>query len=78
LLQVSGQARVAWRVNTDNALFVGAGIGSGQGSLEQCIQLASRTQVAQQWRKCHHLIIDEISMVDGDFFDKLETVARYC
>ncbi|XP_052776592.1 ATP-dependent DNA helicase PIF1-like [Mya arenaria] len=53
-----------------------AGVGSGQGSLEQCIELASRTQIAQQWRKCHHLIIDEISMVDGDFFDKLETVGR--
>ncbi|KAK7476044.1 hypothetical protein BaRGS_00032671 [Batillaria attramentaria] len=53
-----------------------AGIGSGKGDLAQCIQLASRQQVAQQWRKCHHLIIDEISMVDGDFFEKLETVAR--
>jgi len=53
------------------------GIGTGQGTLEQCVELASRAQVAQQWRKCHHLIIDEISMVDGDFFDKLETVARY-
>ncbi|KAH3848886.1 hypothetical protein DPMN_091269 [Dreissena polymorpha] len=53
-----------------------AGIGSGAGTLEQCIELASRPQVAQQWRRCNHLIIDEISMVDGDFFDKLETVAR--
>jgi hypothetical protein len=52
------------------------GIGSGQAAIEQCIELASRPQVAQQWRKCHHLIIDEISMVDGDFFDKLEAVAR--
>jgi len=53
-----------------------AGIGSGSAVIEQCIELASRPQVMQQWKKCKHLIIDEISMVDGDFFDKLETVAR--
>ncbi|CAC5379554.1 PIF1 [Mytilus coruscus] len=53
-----------------------AGIGSGRGTLEHCVQLASRTQVAQQWRKCKHLVIDEISMVDGEFFEKLEAVAR--
>ena len=52
------------------------GIGSGKAAIENCVELASRTQVAQQWKKCQHLIIDEISMVDGDFFDKLETVAR--
>ncbi|KAG7162153.1 ATP-dependent DNA helicase PIF1-like 1 [Homarus americanus] len=45
-----------------------AGIGSGHASLEQCVQLASRKVVAQQWRKCKHLIVDEISMVDGVFF----------
>ncbi|XP_062569791.1 ATP-dependent DNA helicase PIF1-like [Saccostrea cucullata] len=53
-----------------------AGIGSGSAPLEQCVQLASRPQIAQQWRKCHHLVIDEISMVDGSLFDKLETIAR--
>ncbi|XP_041359901.1 ATP-dependent DNA helicase PIF1-like [Gigantopelta aegis] len=53
-----------------------AGIGSGQAAIQQCIELASRPQITQQWKKCHHLIIDEISMVDGEFFDKLETVAR--
>ncbi|XP_061192610.1 ATP-dependent DNA helicase PIF1-like [Saccostrea echinata] len=53
-----------------------AGIGSGSALLEQCVQLASRPQIAQQWRKCHHLVIDEISMVDGSLFDKLETIAR--
>ncbi|XP_074640369.1 ATP-dependent DNA helicase PIF1-like [Tubulanus polymorphus] len=53
-----------------------AGIGSGTAALQQCVELASRPAVAQQWRKCHHLIIDEISMVDGEFFDKLEVIAR--
>ena len=30
---------------------------------------------AQQWRRCKHLIIDDISMVDSTYFDKLEAVA---
>jgi ATP-dependent DNA helicase PIF1 len=29
------------------------------------------------WRKCRHLVIDEISMIDADLFDILEEVARY-
>ena len=45
-----------------------AGIGSGEGTLEHCIERASRKTVAHNWRKCRHLIIDEISMVDGKFF----------
>ncbi|XP_074732407.1 ATP-dependent DNA helicase PIF1 [Strix uralensis] len=53
-----------------------AGIGSGKASLEQCIQLAERPGVRQHWLACQHLIIDEISMVDGKFFDRLEAVAR--
>ncbi|KAM6327158.1 ATP-dependent DNA helicase PIF1 [Podargus strigoides] len=53
-----------------------AGIGSGKAPLEQCIQLVERPGVRQHWLACQHLIIDEISMVDGKFFDKLEAVAR--
>ena len=52
------------------------GIGSGKSPMEQCFELALRPQVASQWRKCKHLIIDEISMVTGDYFDKLEAIAR--
>ncbi|XP_003220289.2 ATP-dependent DNA helicase PIF1 [Anolis carolinensis] len=53
-----------------------AGIGSGKAPLSQCIELAQRPGVRQQWLNCRRLIIDEISMVEGDFFDKLEAVAR--
>ncbi|CAE1277560.1 PIF1 [Acanthosepion pharaonis] len=53
-----------------------AGIGSGKGTIETCAELARRPAVMQQWKKCRHLIIDEISMVDGEFFDKMECVAR--
>lgn len=46
-----------------------AGIGSGEAGLKRCLELASRSSAAQTWRKCKRLIIDEISMVDGEFFE---------
>ncbi|CAH2093009.1 unnamed protein product [Euphydryas editha] len=55
-----------------------AGIGDGSGSLEKLCEKATKLPlVAQKWRKCKHLIIDEISMVDGTYFEKLEAVARH-
>uniref|UniRef100_A0A671KWV7 ATP-dependent DNA helicase PIF1 n=1 Tax=Sinocyclocheilus anshuiensis TaxID=1608454 RepID=A0A671KWV7_9TELE len=53
-----------------------AGVGSGSAPLEQCIELAQRPGVLQHWTSCKHLVIDEISMVEAEFFDKLEAVAR--
>lgn len=46
-----------------------AGIGAGDAGLQRCYDLASRAASAQAWRKCKRLIIDEISMVDGEFFE---------
>lgn len=54
-----------------------AGIGLGTANLDRCFQMASRNSAAISWRKTKHLIIDEISMVDGDYFDKIEAVARH-
>ncbi|KAL1122146.1 hypothetical protein AAG570_003551 [Ranatra chinensis] len=53
-----------------------AGIGTGEGTLERCRELASRKHISQGWRQCKHLIIDEISMVDGPYFEKIEYIAR--
>ncbi|XP_046930914.1 ATP-dependent DNA helicase PIF1 [Lynx rufus] len=53
-----------------------AGIGSGQAPLAQCVALAQRPAVRQGWLNCQRLVIDEISMVEADLFDKLEAVAR--
>ena len=53
-----------------------AGIGSGSAPLQQCIAQASRDHKAAQWRKCRCLVIDEISMIDADYFDKLDAVAK--
>lgn len=52
------------------------GIGSGQAPLAQCVALAQRPAVKQGWLNCQRLVIDEISMVEADLFDKLEAVAR--
>lgn len=46
-----------------------AGIGIGECTIERGIAMASKPQVAQVWRKCKTLIIDEISMVDGEYFE---------
>lgn len=46
-----------------------AGIGSGECTAERGIELASKSPAAQIWRKCKTLIIDEISMVDGEYFE---------
>ncbi|XP_053695061.1 ATP-dependent DNA helicase PIF1 [Sabethes cyaneus] len=54
-----------------------AGIGSGEAGLQRCYEMASRPNSSQIWRKCKRLIIDEVSMVDGDYFEKIEAVARY-
>ena len=50
-----------------------AGIGLGRGSLSECVAKATRQD---RWTTCKHLVIDEISMIDGEYFDKLEGVAR--
>jgi ATP-dependent DNA helicase PIF1 len=46
-----------------------AGIGIGECTIERGIEMASKPQVAQIWRRCKTLIIDEISMVDGEYFE---------
>lgn len=55
-----------------------AGIQLGRGTKEE---LSSRVvfnkNAAQRWKEVNTLIIDEISMIDGELFDKLEYIARY-
>ncbi|CAI5441752.1 unnamed protein product [Caenorhabditis angaria] len=54
-----------------------AGIGVGSGTEEQCFQLANNQKnIVRQWKQCAYLIIDEISMIDRNYFEKLEYVAR--
>eukprot|EP00118_Oscarella_pearsei_P010826 m.68656 g.68656 ORF g.68656 m.68656 type:complete len:613 (+) comp35539_c0_seq2:22-1860(+) len=53
-----------------------AGIGLGEGSLSHCIAKASRRASYERWWQCKHLVIDEISMIDANYFDKLEGIGR--
>ncbi|EGD97453.1 DNA repair and recombination protein pif1 [Trichophyton tonsurans CBS 112818] len=51
-----------------------AGVGLGKESTQELVK--RNLKAKNRWLKTKVLIIDEISMVDGDFFDKLEELAR--
>lgn len=54
-----------------------AGIGLGKEAVPELVRKIKRSQKAKlRWMRTKVLIIDEISMVDGDLFDKLEGIAR--
>ena len=52
-----------------------AGVGAGERPVAELAAMAMRKRGAQ-WRAAKTLVIDEISMLDGVFFDALEEVAR--
>lgn len=54
-----------------------AGIGAGDASVKRCFEIATRPAAAQIWRKCKILIIDEISMVDGEYFEVRNFIVFY-
>lgn len=54
-----------------------AGIGLGKEDVPELVRKIKRNQKAKhRWMRTKILIVDEISMVDGDLFDKLESIAR--
>jgi len=54
-----------------------AGIGLGREEVPALVKKIRKNQKARQrWMRTKILIIDEISMVDGELFDKLEEIAR--
>ncbi|KKA19930.1 DNA repair and recombination protein pif1, mitochondrial [Rasamsonia emersonii CBS 393.64] len=54
-----------------------AGIGLGKESAQELVKKIRKNQKARnRWLRTKILIIDEVSMVDGDLFDKLEEIAR--
>ena len=54
-----------------------AGIGLGKEAVPELVRKIKRNPKARnRWMRTKVLIVDEISMVDGDLFDKLEGIAR--
>ena len=54
-----------------------AGIGLGKEDVPELVKKIKRNQKAKhRWMRTKVLIIDEVSMVDGQLFDKLEEIAR--
>jgi len=53
------------------------GIGCGTDMIENLIyRIESRRWIKKRWKELECLLIDEISMLDPDLFDKLEQIAR--
>ncbi|KAG8465655.1 hypothetical protein KFE25_002962 [Diacronema lutheri] len=52
-----------------------AGIGNGEREVSQLISSAARRR-CDAWRRATVLIVDEVSMLSAELFDKLEHVAR--
>ncbi|KAL1528927.1 hypothetical protein AB1Y20_010249 [Prymnesium parvum] len=52
-----------------------AGIGGGDRPIDELVAMAIRKR-GMQWRSAKCLVIDEVSMLDGALFDKLEEIAR--
>jgi ATP-dependent DNA helicase PIF1 len=65
-------------VNIDGTtLHSFAGIGLGKEPATELLKKIRRNpKIRQRWIRTRVLIIDEISMIDADLFDKLEHVAR--
>ncbi|KXT01540.1 hypothetical protein AC578_6337 [Pseudocercospora eumusae] len=54
-----------------------AGIGLGKEDVSELVRKIKRNQKAKhRWMRTRVLVIDEVSMVDGELFDKLEAIAR--
>ena len=54
-----------------------AGIGLGKEDVPELVKKIRRNAKAKQrWSRTKILVVDEVSMVDGDLFDKLEAIAR--
>ncbi|KAI2951841.1 hypothetical protein CBS147321_1253 [Aspergillus niger] len=54
-----------------------AGIGLGKEPVPELVKKIKKNQKARnRWMRTKVLIVDEVSMVDGDLFDKLEEIAR--
>ena len=54
-----------------------SGVGIGQGDANRLINMVKRNKTSlNRWKRTKVLIVDEISMIDGYFLDKLDAIGR--
>lgn len=54
-----------------------AGIGLGSASVDVCVAMIKKNEMTfNRWTSAKILIIDEISMIEAAFFDKLNEIAK--
>ncbi|KAG7842417.1 hypothetical protein KL942_001155 [Ogataea angusta] len=54
-----------------------SGIGLGSGPVNKLVSMIkSRRSIVERWKGTKVLIIDELSMIDSNFFDKLNDIAK--
>jgi ATP-dependent DNA helicase PIF1 len=52
-------------------------MGTGAEPIEVLLErIRKKRATVKRWQDCQFLIIDEISMISGSFFEKLEKIAR--
>ena len=56
--------------------FAGIGLGKEEVGV-LCDRILGKPQVKKRWLSCRALVIDEVSMLDGELFDKLDRIARH-
>jgi ATP-dependent DNA helicase PIF1 len=76
-LAVTASTGLAACVIEGQTLHSWAGIGLGREPVPELVKKIKRNaKTRQKWMRTKALIVDEISMVDGELFDKLEQIAR--
>lgn len=76
-LAVTASTGLAACVIEGQTLHSWAGIGLGKEPVpELCKKIKRNAKTRQRWLRTKVLVVDEISMVDGELFDKLEQIAR--
>jgi ATP-dependent DNA helicase PIF1 len=53
-----------------------SGIGLGDASVAELVERISNGFHLTWWQRCKVLVIDEISMIDAELFDKLDVIGR--
>jgi ATP-dependent DNA helicase PIF1 len=76
-LAITASTGLAACVIEGQTLHSWAGIGLGKEPVPELVKKIKRNaKTRQRWVRTKVLVVDEISMVDGDLFDKLEQIAR--